>query len=396
MTETLRGTRSHPYRTAAKTLLVACSCTLAAALGISWTAVQQNRASRLAELETRLEGDLIRAENAVAAWQRNRDANQPLEPGESAELRALLDRERGAHTRLLLVSTGGAVLAAATDPGEPAPERVPPDALHGTGVDEYAGVDGTRMLASSRALAGSWQLVAEERADRAFAPLVALTASILAIDGALVVLFGLLVYRITTPHRLDTHEAANRRLMQRNAELQQAKETFEQLSITDGLTRLHNHRFFQDHLTREIKRAIRTGTPLSMLLIDIDDFKGLNDRFGHAAGDEILRELARIMSNAVRETDLLARYGGEEFVVLAADTNIAGGYQLAEKLRLFVAETSFDLDPSRPAARITVSIGVAAYRGSRTAFFRDADGALYQAKGGGKNCVFVDGEHDLA
>ena len=77
-------------------------------------------------------------------------------------------------------------------------------------------------------------------------------------------------------------------LGEQNEELQRAKETFEQLSITDGLTKLHNHRFFQDHLTREIKRAIRSGTPLSMLLIDIDDFKGLNDRFGHAAGDEIL------------------------------------------------------------------------------------------------------------
>src|SRR3970282_2723275 len=94
-------------------------------------------------------------------------------------------------------------------------------------------------------------------------------------------------------------EAVNLDLRGRNAELQQANETFEQLSITDGLTKLHNHRFFQDHLTREILRVGRSGEPLSMLLVDLDDFKQLNDRLGHAAGDELLAELARILHHSL-------------------------------------------------------------------------------------------------
>ena len=187
-------------------------------------------------------------------------------------------------------------------------------------------------------------------------------------------------------------EAANRSLTERNNELKQAKETFEQLSITDGLTRLHNHRFFQDHLTRELKRVSRTSEPLSMLLVDIDDFKALNDRFGHAAGDELLAGLARIMNDTVRESDLLARYGGEEFVVLAVNTDLTGAYHLAEKIRTNIAENSFILDDSLRPVRVTVSVGVAAYRGNRKTFFQAADRALYRAKAQGKNCVVLEDE----
>ena len=190
-------------------------------------------------------------------------------------------------------------------------------------------------------------------------------------------------------------EAANRSLTERNVELQQAKETFEQLSITDGLTRLHNHRFFQDHLTREIKRVTRSGEPLSMLLVDIDDFKRLNDRLGHAAGDELLVGMAQIMSETVRDSDLVSRYGGEEFVVVASNTEIRGAYKLAEKLRTSIAERSFVLDDSLRPARITVSIGVAQYQGDRKTFFADADRALYRAKAHGKNCVVVDDPDDV-
>src|SRR4030095_14782338 len=103
---------------------------------------------------------------------------------------------------------------------------------------------------------------------------------------------------------------------------QQAKETFEQLSITDGLTKLHNHRFFQDHLSREIRRVGRSGEPLSMRLVDLDDFKQLNARLGHAAGDELLAGIAHILNQSVRSTDLLARYGGEEFVGLPPPTHL--------------------------------------------------------------------------
>jgi two-component system cell cycle response regulator len=129
-----------------------------------------------------------------------------------------------------------------------------------------------------------------------------------------------------------------------------------------------------------------------MLLVDLDDFKQLNDRLGHAAGDELLAGLARILNQSVRATDLLARYGGEEFVVLTPETDLSGAHRLAEKIRTTVAESSFILDDSLRPVRVTVSIGVAQFAGNRKAFFKAADRALYRAKDLGKNCVVVDEE----
>jgi diguanylate cyclase (GGDEF)-like protein len=185
-------------------------------------------------------------------------------------------------------------------------------------------------------------------------------------------------------------EEANRRLKRQNQELQGANEVLEQLSITDGLTKLHNHRFFQDYLTREIKRVRRSAEPLAMLLLDLDDFKRLNDRLGHAAGDQLLKAIARTLNDSVRESDFLARYGGEEFVVLAPGTDLAGGVHLAEKIRAAVAESSFIVDESMRIVKVTVSIGVAQYQGDRKTFFANADRALYQAKAAGKDCVVAD------
>jgi diguanylate cyclase (GGDEF)-like protein len=190
-------------------------------------------------------------------------------------------------------------------------------------------------------------------------------------------------------------ERANTKLRDKNHQLQQANEVLEQLSITDGLTKLHNHRFFQDHLTREIKRVNRVHKPLSMILVDVDDFKALNDRLGHAAGDELLRRIAMVMNDSIREIDLLARYGGDEFVILASDTDVDGAEQLAEKIRTTIAEGSFIVDESLHLTRTTLSMGVARYEGTRKGFFAAADRALYRAKAQGKNCVVVDpGSHE--
>jgi diguanylate cyclase (GGDEF)-like protein len=131
----------------------------------------------------------------------------------------------------------------------------------------------------------------------------------------------------------------------------------------------------------------RSGEPLSMLLIDIDDFKRLNDRLGHAAGDQLLAAIARLLNDSVRESDLVARYGGEEFVVIASNTPLDGAVRLAEKARRAVADASFILDDSMRIEKVTVSVGVAQYRGDRKAFFRVADQALYRAKAEGKNRV---------
>ncbi len=182
-------------------------------------------------------------------------------------------------------------------------------------------------------------------------------------------------------------QEANRQLQSRNEELQRANEVLNQLSITDGLTKLHNHRYFQESLVREIKRQSRTAKPLSVLLVDLDDFKALNDRLGHASGDELLARVASIMDTTVRESDLLARYGGEEFVVLATDTDLEGAVQLAEKIRMAVEQARHIVNESLRPVRITVSVGVAQYAGNRRRFFEAADRALYRAKDQGKNCV---------
>jgi diguanylate cyclase (GGDEF)-like protein len=209
--------------------------------------------------------------------------------------------------------------------------------------------------------------------------------------GVLINAFNRMLQRVRASQ--EEIKESNENLRTHNIKLKQANELLEQLSITDGLTKLHNHRFFQDQLTREIRRANRASTPLSLLLIDIDDFKSLNDRFGHASGDELLHGLALIMNAAVRSSDLLARYGGEEFAVLAPGTDEAGAYQLAEKLRTAIAESSFILGESMRLTRVTVSVGVAQFAGDRRDFFEQADRALYRAKAGGKNCVMI-GEVD--
>jgi diguanylate cyclase (GGDEF)-like protein len=185
------------------------------------------------------------------------------------------------------------------------------------------------------------------------------------------------------------HDGSLKALSKQNVGFRERHAELAKLSITDGLTQLHNHRFFQDQLGREIKRLNRTREGLCILIIDIDDFKKLNDTYGHAAGDEFLKQLARILKESVRETDELARYGGEEFVIIAVSTTLDGARLLAEKLRTTVAETSFIVDKTMRPRRVTVTIGVAQYHRSRSELFTTADAALYRGKAAGKNCVVV-------
>jgi diguanylate cyclase (GGDEF)-like protein len=190
----------------------------------------------------------------------------------------------------------------------------------------------------------------------------------------------------------DNADSNLRSLVEQNLAFQKQNDLLSTLSVTDGLTGLHNHRYFKEQLHREIKRQQRTREDLALLIIDIDDFKQLNDQFGHAAGDEFLKQLARILEETVRDTDVLARYGGEEFVVLATGTDTLGAVTMAEKLRTQVAETSFIVDSSMRPRRVTVSVGVSLYKHSQSEMFTAADAALYRAKSAGKNCVVADEE----
>jgi diguanylate cyclase (GGDEF)-like protein len=137
-----------------------------------------------------------------------------------------------------------------------------------------------------------------------------------------------------------------------------------------------------------MKRASRSGEALSLVLIDIDDFKRLNDTFGHAVGDQILKAVAAVMKAVTRETDLLARYGGEEFALLSFRNDLDCATELAEKLRLAISRAKVAGSAgSKPKwIQVTASMGVAEYRGDPS-FFEEADRALYSAKASGKDCV---------
>ncbi len=178
----------------------------------------------------------------------------------------------------------------------------------------------------------------------------------------------------------DAAEAANQALQAANREL-------ELLATTDALTGLWNRRQLDERVRSELDRADRYGDELSLVLFDIDHFKAINDRFGHAAGDRVLVELARWVRGQLRESDGLGRWGGEEFLVLMPHSTGEEARQLAEKLRRLVAET-----PIEDVGTVTGSFGVAQRRPLESAesWFRRVDGALYRAKQAGRNRVELD------
>ncbi len=165
----------------------------------------------------------------------------------------------------------------------------------------------------------------------------------------------------------------------------------EQQALVDELTGIANRRQCEDTLPAEIARAERFGTPLTLVIADLDDFKGINDRHGHAVGDDVLREFASVLKATVRETDLAGRWGGEEFLLLLPGAGAAGGAQLAERIRSAFAERSF-LGSDGEVARVTCSFGVAQLQPADNGreLFAAADRALYQAKRKGKDRVELD------
>ena len=422
---------------ATKLVLFVFLTTFGTAILVSWTSIEATHTHLTRVVDQTYPAALERAVERLDELLASGNA-LPAEPA----LSELLARQPLPPGGLLLLLDADARRLAASRPGS---EEVglPEVELRGEipGMRAFRDARGREWVGSLRPVAGGrFQLAILAPFAVAFEPVIGVVTRIFVIDLCLVLLASFLAFRVTAAvlHPIEVlsdgarsiaqgqfdHEvpepatrdeigllartfndmlrrlrrqqaeieAVNLDLRERNTELQQAKETFEQLSITDGLTKLHNHRFFQDHLTREILRVGRSGEPLSMLLVDLDDFKQLNDRLGHAAGDELLAGIARILNQSVRATDLLARYGGEEFVVLTPDTDVGGAHRLAEKIRAAVAESSFILDESLRPVRVTVSVGAAQFAGDRKAFFRAADRALYRAKDHGKNCVVTDEE----
>jgi diguanylate cyclase (GGDEF)-like protein len=172
--------------------------------------------------------------------------------------------------------------------------------------------------------------------------------------------------------------------MQLEAELQR-------LARFDELTRVYNRRYVLSRLTQELLRARRYGSPLCVLLLDLDHFKHVNDTYGHIVGDEVLATVASILRHTIRATDIPGRYGGEEFCIVLTETDLEGGGGVAERLRRRIAAEEFPAANDR-VFRVTCSIGVAQF-GTHTedvmTFLDCADRALYQAKTSGRNRVVL-------
>jgi diguanylate cyclase (GGDEF)-like protein len=179
----------------------------------------------------------------------------------------------------------------------------------------------------------------------------------------------------------------NKMLNTQNDQLQELNEKLEELSVTDGLTGLFNHRHFWNILNTELTRVNLYQGDLALLLIDIDDFKRVNDQFGHAVGDLLLQSISRVMKETVRETDIVARYGGEEFAILLPDTDKRGVENVSEKLRGNVESMRFKVPETDITISVTISLGVSVFKGNRREFFNAADRALYLSKSEGKNRV---------
>lgn len=166
-------------------------------------------------------------------------------------------------------------------------------------------------------------------------------------------------------------------------------ERIERMAITDGLTGLFNHRYFQERLSSEFSRLGRLSMDLSILLIDIDYFKKINDTYGHPVGDEVLKAVAATIRKTIRDIDIPARYGGEEFALLLPGTDSDGAVKMAERLRYSILKQRFPFEKGE--ITVTVSIGIStapADAKTKEELIKKADDALYQAKGKGRNrCI---------
>ena len=175
-------------------------------------------------------------------------------------------------------------------------------------------------------------------------------------------------------------------------ELKRNRDLLENLSTLDGLTNIPNRRRFDEIYVNEWTRALRTKSPLSLLFIDIDHFKNYNDLYGHMAGDDCLKAVARVLQSSLgRPADFLARFGGEEFIILLPDTSEKGCLHLAENIRDALKKLHLEHQDSSVADYLTVSIGAVTCNDiaqcDRALLLEQADKLLYQAKHDGRNCV---------
>lgn len=215
------------------------------------------------------------------------------------------------------------------------------------------------------------------------------TPMALAIENAL-------LYTKTKRAEVELRKASDqleKEVMNRTAELKIAKDKLEQLSITDGLSGLYNYRYLIHSLEAELKRAIRYGHTLALLLMDIDHFKNLNDTYGHLCGDYVLKTVAKLLKENVRSTDIVARYGGDELAVMLIETRTKSALEVAEKLKQAIGSYAFQWQMQQLSVNLSMGLATAPAPGIQEVsdLVDAADRALYQAKKAGRNSIIVFG-----
>jgi diguanylate cyclase (GGDEF)-like protein len=199
---------------------------------------------------------------------------------------------------------------------------------------------------------------------------------------------------LTKPLNIDQISLIVKKTAERRQLKREASESkfYKKLSQVDGLTELFNHRFFQQLLQKEIARAERDNSPVSLIMIDVDNFKAYNDQNGHPMGDLALKKISWLLTQNSRECDFIARYGGEEFTIIIPNTVKKIAVSIANRIRRAIEDTDFVNEDSLPNRKLTISLGVAEYPAdaqSRKELIEQADQALYLAKTRGKNRVEV-------
>ncbi|MFD2230080.1 GGDEF domain-containing protein [Alkalimarinus sediminis] len=240
------------------------------------------------------------------------------------------------------------------------------------------------ILAFVISLAGHWLIsYGTTFGDMPYAPVV---QNIQEADGSLSHFWLETMYYFTAPHLIVLTVFAYHVL----SRWRQREDEIRQLSLTDPLTQLSNRRSILSSLAREHERSRRHGISFSLLLVDLDHFKKINDTWGHPAGDQVLIETAKVLKASVRQNDYVGRYGGEEFLVVLPDTDFEGAHHLAERCRQHLEGLTIDITGS-PSLNITGSIGLFCnmddYSVSAEQMLHYADEALYKAKKSGRNCI---------
>jgi diguanylate cyclase (GGDEF)-like protein len=212
--------------------------------------------------------------------------------------------------------------------------------------------------------------------------------------GPFTVLLGVLVVALWRIRRLAVNARHRERTTQQrvedleheNAELRRTQEQMREYAEHDGLTGLWNHRIIMQRLRQEVDRSRRESVPLSVIMVDLDQFKNVNDTFGHPVGDRVLKEIGRLLQGSVRSYDWVGRYGGEEFLLILPGSSFANAHARLERLRLAVQTAR--IQHEERAIQVTASFGAASGfpTGSEEMIFA-ADAALYRAKENGRNCV---------